>query len=128
MEKFINKYPFIFISIVSIFIICLVNINDIYDYFTYNEVKPKSEYQITQTVEISDKINLDMSELKISDSVLYELKTYIRSEHESAYNSIEKIKQDYGSFKQIDSLKCIRYKEAKEQIIKLEYLNNKKCN
>jgi hypothetical protein len=75
--------------------------------------KPTDRIRIKQTVEYTSFI---------SKSEFY-LKTEIFVNDKLTVSDA-----DFGTYKEIDSLKCIRYCEAQQKVINLNKLKNKKCN
>jgi hypothetical protein len=75
--------------------------------------KPKDRIRIKQTVDYNSFMG--KSEYYLKTEVFINDKLTIGD-------------TDFGTYKEIDSLKCIRYREIKEKADNLYKLRNKKCN
>ena len=109
MNKFFNNNSGLVVVGTLIIAVCTV----VVFYLKPNKNEDNDRIRIKQTVEYTSFL---------SDSDYY-LKTEIFVDDKLAVSD-----SDFGTYKEIDALKCIRYCEAQQKIINLNKLKNKKCN
>lgn len=108
MNSFFNKNSGLVITSLTVIAIIVFTLN-----WNFNKENPIDRIRIKQTVDYNSFMG--KSEYYLKTEVFINDKLTIGD-------------TDFGTYKEIDSLKCIRYREIKEKADNLYKLRNKKCN
>lgn len=109
MNKFLNENPiltFCLVIILSLLALCGFNL--------YKLVSKSQEIRIKQSIS---------SVILTKNKEIYRVETLIIDNYH-----IVNFQEEKGTFKQLDSLKCIQYNEAKKIVDILNLFKEKKCN
>jgi hypothetical protein len=107
MNRFLNRNSALVVCSLTVIAILVLGLRNV------KFEKPSDRIRIKQTVEYTSFM---------SKSEFY-LKTEIFVNDKLTVSDA-----DFGTYKEIDSLKCVRYCEAQQKVINLNKLKNKKCN
>lgn len=119
-KKIVIFIGFMFLTLISLTILGNSKKSVLSNYSPIQEVRATNDFD-------TEEIYLEYIECSISERVK---KPYVLTtiSEETSYGSEPTFKTvDYGTYKEIDSLKCLRYKQMQWKMYHLDKLNEKSC-
>ena len=119
-KKILLIVSFVFVLLISFTIFSTVTANPLSKYKPYQVVRPT---RFDDRVEVYDSI-IDFT---FSKRVKKPFVLITESEERDLLDAPTYKVVDYGTYREIDSIKCIRYKQMQWKMYRLDKLNEKSC-